>query len=309
MRTKTVDAARGKWYGVLTAIGIGEQFLRNKQGPCPICAGETRFRFDDKDGQGSWICNKCGAGYGIDLAMRVLGMDYKTACAKIDEVVGNVKLMSAKNKKKDNTGIIEKIVRDSGKAVDGDASSRYLHARGLTMPRGIKTHAGLDYWEEGRSIGKFPAMVARILSPENELVGIHVTYLDGDKKADVPSQRKLYGKNDGAIVGGAVRLFDRAEKIAVAEGIETALAYHSITGTPCWATTNAMMLSRFLPPEGVKHVVVAGDNDANYCGQHHAYALADLLVRKGYQVDVEIPATKGADWCDVLQMMNAAVTK
>ncbi len=36
--------------------------------------GKTRFRFDDKEGRGTWICNHCGAGDGADLAMKVTGM-------------------------------------------------------------------------------------------------------------------------------------------------------------------------------------------------------------------------------------------
>lgn len=309
MRTKTVDAARGKWFGVLTALGIAETFLRNKQGPCPICGGETRFRFDDKEGNGTWICNKCGSGRGIELVMQVMGLSYKDACARIDSVVGNAKMQTTTARKKDHAATIEKIVRDSRRSEIGDPVDEYLRGRGLELPRGIKTHSGLDYWDEGRSIGKFPAMVARIWSPKNELVGLHITYLSGGKKADVLSPRKLYGKTDGAIIGGAVRLFDRAEKIAVAEGIESALAYQAITGVPCWATTSASQLSRFEPPEGIKHVVIAGDNDKNYVGQHHSYALADLLYRKGYDVSVDLPQVVGADWCDILAIRNAAVAQ
>lgn len=309
MRTKTVDAARGKWFGVLTALGVAETFLRNKQGPCPICGGETRFRFDDKEGQGTWICNKCGSGRGIELVMAIHGIEYKEACAKIDGVVGNAKMQTTTSRKKDNTAIIERIVRDSRRSELGDPVSDYLRNRGLALPRGMKTHGGLEYWDAGQSLGKFPAMVARIWSAKNELVGLHITYLKDGKKAAVPSPRKLYGKTDGAIIGGAVRLFDRAEKIAVAEGIESALAYHAITGIPCWATTSATQLSRFEPPEGVKHVVVAGDNDKNYVGQHHSYALADLLYRKGYEVSVDLPQVVGADWCDILAIRSAALSQ
>ncbi len=43
----------GKWYGVLSSLGIDRNYLQNKHGPCPICMeGTDRFRFDDKDARG-----------------------------------------------------------------------------------------------------------------------------------------------------------------------------------------------------------------------------------------------------------------
>jgi phage/plasmid primase-like uncharacterized protein len=39
---KTLDAARGKWRGILLSLGIDEKYLRNKHGPCPLC-GITRM--------------------------------------------------------------------------------------------------------------------------------------------------------------------------------------------------------------------------------------------------------------------------
>jgi putative DNA primase/helicase len=50
----TVDRARGRWREILPQLGIDPRFLSNKQGPCPMCGGKTRFRFDDRDGSGSY---------------------------------------------------------------------------------------------------------------------------------------------------------------------------------------------------------------------------------------------------------------
>lgn len=36
-------------------------------GPCPHCGGKDRFRMDDLEGRGTWFCNQCGAGDGLDL--------------------------------------------------------------------------------------------------------------------------------------------------------------------------------------------------------------------------------------------------
>lgn len=49
-------AARYRWQEIHAAIGIAPKFLRNKHQPCPACGGEDRFRYDDKDGKGTFIC-------------------------------------------------------------------------------------------------------------------------------------------------------------------------------------------------------------------------------------------------------------
>ncbi|MFQ1843841.1 primase-helicase zinc-binding domain-containing protein [Aeromonas veronii] len=78
-------AAQGQWREILTANGINLPSGRH-QGPCPIClAGKDRFRFDDKEGRGTWLCNqcgkdgKCGAGDGLDLYKRATGQTMSEA--------------------------------------------------------------------------------------------------------------------------------------------------------------------------------------------------------------------------------------
>ena len=48
----TVNRARGRWREVLPALGVETRFLQNKHGPCPLCGGRDRFRWDDRDGSG-----------------------------------------------------------------------------------------------------------------------------------------------------------------------------------------------------------------------------------------------------------------
>ena len=65
------DRALGRWRGILPALGVPAKALSNRHGPCPMCGGKDRFRFDDKGGRGTWICSKCGAGDGIELVKRI----------------------------------------------------------------------------------------------------------------------------------------------------------------------------------------------------------------------------------------------
>ena len=67
--------ARGSWDQILPVLGIQVPPHPMKHGPCPCCGGKDRFRFDDKDGTGSWYCNQCNphAGDGFALVMKVKG--------------------------------------------------------------------------------------------------------------------------------------------------------------------------------------------------------------------------------------------
>jgi putative DNA primase/helicase len=46
----TIERARHRWREILPRLGIETRFLVNKHGPCPLCRGKDRFRFDDRDG-------------------------------------------------------------------------------------------------------------------------------------------------------------------------------------------------------------------------------------------------------------------
>lgn len=91
-----LDRARGRWPAILGAVaGIGDEFLTGKHGPCPLCGGEDRWRFDDREGQGGGYCNQCGgvqgaggAISGIDLVMRARNVDFKGAIALVNDYLG-----------------------------------------------------------------------------------------------------------------------------------------------------------------------------------------------------------------------------
>jgi putative DNA primase/helicase len=90
----------GKWYGVLTALGIDSKYLQNKHGPCPICAeGTDRYRFDDKDGRGTYFCNNCGAGDGFELLQKVHGWTFTDCLDAIRPIIEHTTFQPSKPKK------------------------------------------------------------------------------------------------------------------------------------------------------------------------------------------------------------------
>ena len=86
------ELARGRWPSVLASLDVDAELLNNRHGPCPGCGGRDRFRFDDRGGDGTWICGGGGgdpeAGDGIALLMHARGCDFATALQEIGEVVG-----------------------------------------------------------------------------------------------------------------------------------------------------------------------------------------------------------------------------
>jgi Zinc-binding domain of primase-helicase len=82
-------AANGKWADVLGWLGVNTALLENKHGPCPGCGGNDRFRWDDKGGEGTWLCSQGGGGTisgdGLALLMHVTGKEWKDCLQMVGE--------------------------------------------------------------------------------------------------------------------------------------------------------------------------------------------------------------------------------
>jgi phage/plasmid primase-like uncharacterized protein len=93
-----LTAATGHWILILQAAGISPQFLQNKHGPCPICGGKDRFRLDNIDGRGTYFCNQCGAGDGLNLLKKFTGFATSEALSFIEKYLGWSEFNSKKSK-------------------------------------------------------------------------------------------------------------------------------------------------------------------------------------------------------------------
>lgn len=297
---RTVDAAKGKWRGILSELGVPESYLTGKHVACLFCQSKDNFRWDNKDGSGSWICT-CGAGGGMDLAIRFLNADFAAVAAKIDRIVGNLRpdttVRTAEIPEETRRSMLNATWREAVPLSPGDLVHQYLGSRGLvTDAPDLRFHPKL---RDGMG-GIRPTMVAKVSGPDGKPVTLHRTFLrpDGLDKAEMESPRKLM---PGPIPDGAcVRLSGLRSELCVAEGIETALAVERLFQTPCWATINASMMAKWIAPAGVESVTVFADNDASFTGHAAAYALAKRLKAKGVEVNVRIPPEADSDWNDFL---------
>ncbi len=87
------QAAHGRWREILSTLGMDEAYLSNRHGPCPFCGGKDRWRWDDRDGNGSGFCNQCDAtGDGFHLAAKLTGMvgkqTFTTLLNRVAEIIG-----------------------------------------------------------------------------------------------------------------------------------------------------------------------------------------------------------------------------
>lgn len=297
---KVSEIATGRWPSILMYFGIEERFLKNKHGECPICGGKDRYRFDDKAGRGTWICNQCGAGDGFALLEKYKGWTFKEAAYQVELIAGNV---AAKAIKEDSDeakkmAAVKRIWNDAEPVSKGDPVWLYLNRRiGLEIiPACLKFHPALPY-VDGENVDYFPALVAAVSNHENQGIGVHRIYLTSSgEKAPVEKAKKLMAGRP--LNGGSIKLGAAGEVLGIAEGIETALAASRKFSVPVWAAISAGLLEQWMPPESVKTVIVFGDNDASYTGQASAYALAKKLRLKGVNADVRIPELVGTDWAD-----------
>lgn len=297
--------AQGRWKSILTVMGMDERALSGKHGPCPMCGGKDRFRFDNKEGRGTYFCSGCGAGDGVQLAMGITGLPFRDAVVEIERIAG-VATPTTPKPADDPERIkarLRKAWREGAQIRRGDAVHGYLAGRGLSLhdlPLSIRCHPGLAYHDGERVLGTFPAMLAAIVSPTGQPMSIHRTYIQDKRKAPVPAPKKLM--QGLPLAGAAIRLTPVSRTLGIAEGIETALACLQQFDVPTWACVSAGVLEAFEPPAGVEHVIVFGDHDDTFTGQAAAYRLAHRLARKAIEVEVCIPPAPG-DWLDHLPTM------
>ena len=296
---KTLEAAQGKWKGILLQLGVERKHLTGSHAPCPLCGGEDRFRFDNKHGNGSSICNQCGANTGMQLLQKVNGWDFRTAAAEVDKVLGNVQADTVKPAMDDEKrrAMLNALWRAGRPIERDDPAGWYLTSR---IGAGWQDCSDLRYVEQCPSPDgvKRPAMIALVRDAEGNPVNIHRTFLhDEGRKADMDNPRAMM---PGSIPpGSAVRLFSASQTLGICEGIETAYAAARLFSVPVWSAINSTMLAKWEPPAMVERVMVFGDNDRAFGGQSAAYALAHRLSRK-CAVEVHIPKRQGADWADLL---------
>lgn len=293
---KTVDRMVGRWADALRSYGLNEKQLSGKHTECPLCGGKDRFRFDDKEGSGSYYCNGCGAGDGFRLAMGVTGMDFKELARDLDSRSGA--LRESVKQERDHRSLLKRIHDGNLPLADIDPVVLYLRNRGIqSAPRQyLRYNPGIWNWQD-KTLS--PAMVAALFDASGRRKGYHLTFITKEgRKASLNSQ-KLY--TPGQTGDCVIRLCEPSMHLGLAEGIETALSATQLYGIPCWATGDAGRMERFNLPAGIEQVTIFADVDHSHTGEAAAESLARrLILQHKIPVEVRRDCPRGQDYNDLL---------
>lgn len=310
MNTKlnTKKAAIGRWAEIYKHFGLpGVTGKKHWPKECPVCGRKGKFRCDDKDGTGSYIC-VCGSGDGWALLAAKTGKEFKVLASEVDSLIGNEYTSDRTTINPARTSLAqqrEKVSRKFAKLtlLRGTGAEGYLKERGInSLPV-----ESIRYCDKQPVDGKnLQAIYALATDDKGELCYLHRTLLDGEKKAQRGgSAKKMMKLQEDSYLeyakSIAIRLFPVASTLGIAEGIETALSCHQITKCHTWATMNTAFMKKFRVPAGVKNLIIFADADANAAGHAAAFecAAANLHAKNDLEsVSVRWPAQ--GDFNDLL---------
>lgn len=325
--------SNGRWTAILSSLGIPTSSLVNRHQPCPCCGGRDRFRFDDKNGSGSFICTHFGngGGNGFQLVQHWFDCDFKTALKAVADVLGvgeGSTLPSFQNigvgphAIKDHKIALEQIWGECSCIDEASLIQKYLHSRGLDWQKikgfdteALRFHPALPYWDfeeqKNSMLGKFSAMVGKITDHQNNLQGLHFTYLQhvagkasklsiANSSGTPLTAKKMRNRYAGSLKGCAIQLYPSTEELAVCEGIETAFAIRETSGLPVWACLSANGLQSLTLPSSLKKLYIYCDNDLHAQGFRAGHNLMVRAIKSGVKAHIWQPKQLGWDALDVL---------
>jgi putative DNA primase/helicase len=190
---------------------------------------------------------------------------------------------------------------NGGRPVAGTLAETHLHLRLIRRappgPEAARFNAAtpLSAYRDGEVSANRPALILAIREALGAITGVEVTYLrPGGRRAD---DLKLPRKHVGCVpAGSAVRLDPAASEMLVAEGAFTALSASERFSLPAWALLPPPHPRGWVAPEGVRSVLIAGDNGED--GRRSARVLAARLRNQGVRTRLAFPAAPFGDWND-----------
>lgn len=299
--TETVRQACGHWPRILPALGV--PVIKNSHQACPVCGGSDRFRFDDKEGRGTWFCNQCGAGDGLKLVERVFDVSASEAAQKVNGVTGNL------------PPVAPEVIAASETETDADRIA--AAALAVKLMEKTRTATGNAYLTRKG----FPALECLTLTAQHKTGG--VTFRAGDVvvplhdgtsalvNLQLINSDGLKRTLKGGLVKGTCHTIEGKKQAGkrqwIAEGYATALTVHHLTGETVMVALSSVNLLSLASLVRQKYpacqIVLAADRDLNGDGQTRAAAAAQAC-----EGTVALPPVFG-DWNDAFMQNGEEATR
>ena len=293
-------AARGQWPRILPALGV--KVVKNLHISCPVCGGTDRFRFDDQEGRGTWICNQCGAGDGMDLVKKALSISLTEAALRVNGLTGSLPpvedIPAASGDENSETARAAAVKQaqllvSTAQQTSGNA---YLSRKGwpeqscLTLSKPQKV--ALTAYHAGD-------VVVPLHDMGGQLVNAQLINAAGEKRT-----------LKGGQVKGACHIVSNgkpAARIWLTEGYATGLTVHNLTGDEVWIALSSVNLLSLAGLAREKHaalpLLIAADRDLNGDGQAKAKQAAEAS-----RAAVALPPVFG-DWNDAFMQYGEESTR
>ncbi len=309
-------AACGHWPELLAAVGIDIP-RRGKHGPCPACGGRDRFRLDDKGGRGTWICNQCGSGDGLDLVCRVLSTTPKAAAELLAPLVGlsaggldpaereRIQRQQQAKTEQERQRAEQQRQKAARRAADimadtGQGESPYLERKGFGSHLSAVNRTLIREGGENFHAG---SLVVALTDEGGALVNVQLIRDDGTKRYLTGGQK-----------AGAFHRIDGGGLVAVVEGYATGLSVHLAIGATTYCAMDAgnlhavAAIARRQNPEA--RILLCGDHDIDEeTGERNKVTKRQTeQAAAAVGAVVALPPTAG-DWNDYHQAHGLEETK
>ncbi|OAT22810.1 TOPRIM and DUF927 domain-containing protein [Proteus myxofaciens] len=294
--------ANGQWQNILSHLGA--EVPLNTHTACPACGGKDRFRFDNKDDNGTFICNQCGSGDGLDLVQRVLGGSVTEAAYEVANIIGidtcsdippayrshevkaqqdALKAQQAQNQANEQIEKHKRFIERYNRAISNvqHGESDYLKAKGL---HGFE----MDLLQDG-------SLIIPLLDAGGVITGAQTIKPNGDKRllSDSSKSGSYYPINEPVNVSTVI----------IAEGLATALTCHLIQPEAyAVAAIDAGNLIHVAKVMRTKYpdskIIIAGDNDIKPDQSNTGKLAAEKAAQAVNGVAALPPTDDKADWDD-----------
>lgn len=307
---EVTHAAADNWPAVLAGLNINVPDSPRKHAACPACGGKDRFRFDD-NGRGSFICNQCGAGDGLDLIQKVsrcaatdaarmaadvLGIDYRAtesateAASQRQFQLDTERQQREQERQQRATEDVEQRRATFARLFDemcqksAQGESEYLISKGL----------------DGLTFPILPdgSLLLPLVDETGNITAAQTITPQGEKRLLTGSAKR------GAY--HAVNAPEAPQCVLIAEGLATAMTTHRIR--PDALTVAAIDAGNLLPVAEVMRrkypdakIIIAADND-HHEGQPNTGQIAAEKAALSVVGWVSVPpGAHKADWNDYHQ--------